>query len=304
MATIRVGVSGWDYPGWAGRFYPHGLPARRRLSYAASVVDTVEVNSTFYGLPSPSSVRGWRDQLPAHAVLAVKGSRFITHNKRLVGVEQALANYFAAGVLLLGEHLGPVLWQLSARQSFDVDVLERFLHLLPHDTRAAAALARRHDERVREPGIPDAANHRLRHVLEPRHRSFFCEDAVGLLRRHGIALAFSHSSRWPYVEEVTAGFVYLRLHGPGRLYDSPYTDQGLRRWADRARTWRAGAEPEDAVRVTTRSAPPRRGRDVYIYFDNDGHAYAPAQAVALRSLLDLPPRAGPPTPTSGRDTRS
>lgn len=286
MGTIRVGVSGWDYDDWADGFYPPGLPRRRRLQHAARLLDTIEVNATFYGLVSARAVRRWREQLSPRTVLAVKGSRFITHTLRLATSEQALANVLACGLLELGHHLGPMLWQLSPRQTFDAGVLEDFVRLLPHDTAAAAALARRHDGRVREPSIPDGTPHRMRHVLEPRHRSFLCEEAVGILRRHGVALAFSHGSAWPYLEEVTAGFVYVRLHGPGRLYASAYTEAELRGWAERVRCWQQGAEPPDARRISARSPPARVGRDVYVYFDNDAHGYAPRQALTLRRLLD------------------
>lgn len=291
MGTIRVGVSGWDYPGWRGVFYPDDLPARRRLPYLASLLDTVEVNSTFYRLPTPAAVQRWHDALPAHAVLAVKGSRYITHTRHITDVRQALANYFAAGVLLLGSRLGPVLWQLPPRQRFDAELLEGFLASLPHDTADAAALADEHDDRVRQPAVPDGHRHRLRHVLEVRHPSFLVPEAMTILRHHGIALAFSHSNAWPYAEEVTAGSVYLRLHGPDAIYASEYPD--LDRWAERIRRWHAAGEPDDAVRVTPTRPPPRKERDVYVYFDNDQGARAPRQAIALRRILGLPERSAP-----------
>lgn len=282
MAHIRIGLSGWNYAGWRGRFYPSGLPRRRELEYAASSFDTLEINGTFYRLTTPGATRNWYAAAPPDFVYAVKGSRFITHNKKLAGIEGPLANFLAAGILELGDKLGPILWQLSANLRFDPERLDRFLSFLPTDTGQAAELARSHDERVEVPGFGPDAVLPLRHALEVRHESFLNDELVALLRRHGVALAFSHSSVWPYVEELTAPFVYLRLHGPGQLYDSPYGRAGLAQWAERIRVWHRGHEPDDASRITGLSPPAAPGRDVYVYFDNDGHAYAPREAAILR----------------------
>ncbi len=284
MGTIRVGVSGWDYDDWQGRFYPATQPRAQRLAFVASRLDTVECNATFYSLTTPAAVRRWRDALPAGRVMAIKGSRYITHVRRLRQVRTPLATFFASGILELGARLGPVLWQLPPRMRFDPDVLDGFLGMLPHDTEAAAALAAEHDDRVVEPAFGPGEHHRLRHVLEVRDPRFLCAEAVRIARHHGVALAFSHSSAWPYVEEITAGFVYVRLHGPEALYASPYEEQ-LSWWAARVRAWHQGGQPDDAVRVSDLRPPVRLERDVYVYFDNDTHGYAPREALALRSLL-------------------
>ena len=114
MGRIRVGISGWTYPGWRGDFYPKGLVQRRELEYAAQQLSSVEINGSFYSLQRPTSYAAWREQTPDDFVFAVKGGRFITHMKRLRGVETALANFFASGLLALGPKLGPLLWQLPA----------------------------------------------------------------------------------------------------------------------------------------------------------------------------------------------
>lgn len=285
MGTIRVGVSGWDYRDWEGGFYPDDLPRRRHLAYAARQFDTIEVNGTFYGLTTPDACRSWYRDSPADFVFSLKGSRYITHTRKLADARAALANFFASGPLELDDKLGPVLWQLPASLHFDADRVDRFLGLLPHDTHAAADLARGHDDRVEDAAFGPGANHRLRHVLEVRHDSYRVPELVRIARRHGVCLAVSHASEWPLVEEVTAGFLYLRLHGPGRIYESRYDEEALRHWADRIRAWHAAEEPEDAARITGRRPPPRKGRDVYAYFDNDGGGLAPRQAAALRGLL-------------------
>ena len=116
---IRIGISGWRYPPWRGRFYPPGWPQRRELEYASRVVSTIEINGSFYSLQTPASYRRWRDETPAGFIFAIKGGRFITHNKRLRDVEIPLANFFASGVLALNEKLGPILWQLPPSFRFD-----------------------------------------------------------------------------------------------------------------------------------------------------------------------------------------
>ncbi|MDX1691491.1 MAG: DUF72 domain-containing protein [Acidimicrobiia bacterium] len=284
MGTVRVGLSGWSYDEWDGGFYPDDLPDGERLAFVAQRFATVEVNGTFYSLTTPDAVRGWRDAAPSSFRFAVKGSRYITHMRRLDGVEGALANFFAAGVLDLGAMLGPVLWQLPDTLEFEGGLLDRFLDLLPADTEAARRLARDHDDRVESPSFGPDENHRVRHVLEVRHDSWFCEEAVRILRDHGVALAFSHATDWPYVEEVTAGFVYLRLHGPDEPYASAY-GEAVENWADRIRRWHQAEEPDDAVRITDRAPPRRRERDVYVYFDNDVGGHAPRDARRLREVL-------------------
>ena len=284
MGQIRIGVSGWSYAEWRGDFYPESLPRGQELDHAARTFDTIEVNGTFYSLSKPSAFRRWRESAPAGFVYALKGSRYITHVKKLNGVETGLANFLASGVLELGSMLGPLLWQLPATLHFDAGRIDSFLGMLPKDTEEVRRLAHRHDDRVEEAAYGPDENHRVRHVLEVRHESYLCDELVSICRRHGVALAFSHTSTWPYLEEITAGFVYVRLHGPGEPYTSSY-EGSIDHWAARVRSWHAGSEPDDAVRVTDRSPPARKERDVYVYFDNDVGGLAPREAQALRRRL-------------------
>ena len=290
MAKTRIGLSGWSYAGWRGEFFPDGLPHRAELEYASRRFDTIEINGSFYALQKPESYRRWRRETPPGFVFAVKGSRFITHNKKLGDVTTALANFFASGVLALREKLGPVLWQLPENLELDVDRVGEFLERLPHTTEAAARLATGHDDRVRGRSWFDVrANHRLRHAIEVRNESFLTDEFVRLARGTGTAIVFSDAADWPYTEELTAGFVYLRLHGSRATYASRYTDDELGRWADRIRAWQRGDEPEDAVRITDRVPPRRKGRDVYAYFDNDRFAHAPRDALRLAHRLGTGP---------------
>lgn len=290
MARIRIGISGWTYPGWRGDFYPRGLPARRELAFASRRFDTIEINGSFYSLQRPESYVKWRRATPAGFRFAVKGSRFITHNRKLRRAESAMANFFASGVLRLEEKLGPILWQLSSTLAFDEERLVGFVEMLPRTTRAAADLAGRHDDRVAGRGsAPVMGNHRIRHAIEPRHASWFTAAFAQICRRHGIAIVISESADWPLTEEITAGFVYVRLHGSRETYASRYTDAELDRWAERIHSWSAGAQPRDAAKITDRKPPAREGRDVFVYFDNDAKVNAPKDAARLARRLGVGP---------------
>src|SRR6185312_632687 len=149
MAEIRIGISGWRYAPWRGKFYPEGLRQKDELAYAASTFSSIEINGTFYSLQRPESFAAWHDATPDNFVFAIKGARYITHMLKLNNVEKPLANFFAQGLLALQAKLGPVLWQLPPNFVFRPDKLAAFFDLLPRTTQAALALARRHDEKVR-----------------------------------------------------------------------------------------------------------------------------------------------------------
>jgi len=226
----------------------------------------LELNRTFYSLVSPRVFRDWYQAAPRGFRWAVKGSRFITHNKKLDGVEEPMANFFSSGVLELKEKLGPILWQLSPTWRLNLERLDEFLRLLPSTTTDAARLARQHTLPNREHSTNADRKRPLRHALELRHPSWFVPEVADLARKHRVALAFSHSKSWPYTDDVTAGFVYLRLHGPGRLYASAYTDAQMRDWAKQVLSWTGNG-------------------DVFVYFDNDGEGHAPRQALKLIDLV-------------------
>jgi uncharacterized protein YecE (DUF72 family) len=283
---IRIGLSGWLYPGWRGVFYPKGLRHKDELSYAAQQVDTIEINGTFYSLQRPELFAAWREAVPDGFVFAVKGGRFITHIKRLNGVESALANFFASGVLALHDKLGPFLWQLPPQLAFDEERLDRFLSWLPRDTEAAAELAQHHDHRVAGRSQTFVHLHgKLRHAIEVRHPSFLDPSFIRLLRRQNVALVFSDGAGLPYAEDVTADFIYIRLHGAEELYASGYDDAALDRWTARIKNWAAGEQADDAKVIDPDTSPLRAPRDVYAYFDNDAKVRAPFDAQALRRKL-------------------
>jgi uncharacterized protein YecE (DUF72 family) len=287
MAThALIGISGWRYAPWRGEFYPPGLPERDELKFAAERFPTIELNGSFYSLQRPEYYERWYEQVPDDFVFAIKGSRYITHMLRLRGVETALANFFASGVLALEHKLGPLLWQLPPTLKLEVERLREFLELLPRTTKDAAKLARRHDERVKGRSFMRVRDDRdLRHALEVRHPSFATKELVQLLREQDVALVVADTAgRWPFLEDVTAGFVYVRLHGDVELYKSGYTDAALERWAARIRAWRDGLKPPTAKLV---ARPPRlKRRDVYVYFDNDVKVHAPYDAMNLTAKVE------------------
>ncbi len=287
MARVRVGISGWNYPGWRGEFYPRGLAQRRELEYAAQRLTSIEINGTFYSLQRPESFESWRDQTPDDFVFAVKASRFITHMKRLLDSETTLPNFFGQGVLALGPKLGPILWQLPPTMAYDPDRLDAFCTRLPRTTTAAAELAERHDERLdgRSWTMTDAERP-IRHAVEVRHPSFRDSAFIELLRRHDIALVVADAAgSWPALEDVTAEFVYLRLHGAEELYTSGYDADALDAWAAKIRRWVAGETPTGERTVGTPGDRSARGRDVFAYFDNDAKVRAPFDAMALAERL-------------------
>ncbi|MEV7649619.1 DUF72 domain-containing protein [Arthrobacter sp. NPDC089319] len=281
--VARIGISGWRYPRWRGTFYPKGLPQHRELEYASGHLNSVEINGTFYSLQRPSSFRRWYEETPPDFVFAVKGGRYITHLKGLKDVREALANFYASGVLGFGEKLGPFLWQLPERAAYDAGVMEKFLAQLPRTTQAAAALAAEHTDLMKDrTWIPDdGADRQLRHAVEIRSTTFITEEFYDQLRRHNTALVLADSAgKWPMLHEITADFIYVRLHGKDELYAGGYPDTDLDRLATAVGSWLSGS-----------GCPDGAGRDAYLYFDNDAKVHAPFNAMGLAERLGLP--AGP-----------
>jgi uncharacterized protein YecE (DUF72 family) len=239
VSELRIGTSGWVYPHWRGRFYPRDLPQREWLRYYAERFDTVELNNPFYRQPEKSTFEKWRGAVPDDFRFAVKLNRFITHIKRLnVGPDSIERSY---GTLAgLGPKAAVVLIQLPPKMKFAPERLGAYLKLV--------------------------ARRRRRHALEPRDASWLTPEALAFLRSKNVALCLIDTPKWPSVDAVTADFVYIRFHGPERLYASNYTETQLRAWAERIRAWRA------------------RGLDVYGYFNNDVPDYAPRNALRLREL--------------------
>jgi uncharacterized protein YecE (DUF72 family) len=210
MCDIRIGTSGWHYKHWVGTFYPERLPASKMLEFYLRHFDAVEINNTFYKLPRVEMLRAWRDAVPADFRFAVKGSRFITHNKKLKDPENAIENILPRAVEGLGPKLGPVLWQLPPKWKQNLERLDAFLAILPRE---------------------------LRYAFEFRHESWVTAEALQVLRRYNAAFCIYELAGYHSPLEVTADWTYVRLHGPGGKYQGSYPRATLRRWADRIAAW-------------------------------------------------------------------
>lgn len=284
--SIRVGISGWVYPPWRGVFYPENVTIKKELQYASRQVSTIEINGSFYANQKPETYTRWFNETPDDFCFSVKGSRFITHILRLKNCEKALVNFFASGVLNLQHKLGVFLWQIPPNLVFDPDRLEAFFRLLPKTFADAVKMADS-SERYGQHYSNSIRNNRkkLRHCLEVRHHSFENPEFIELLRKYNVALVFADTAgKWPYMEDVTADFIYLRLHGDEEFYVSGYSPESLKWWADRIDRWESGKQPADALTISDdkiKNIP----RDVYIYFDNDLKVKAPFDAKCLMKLL-------------------
>ena len=286
---LRIGISGWTYTPWRGVFYTKGLAHHRELEFASREHNSIEINGSFYSLQRPSSYERWYAETPPGFVFSVKGPRFITHMKKLRDVETPLANFFGSGPLALREKLGPILWQFPPNFGWNAERFRDFFELLPRNTEEAANIAKLHDAKLKYGvhALTDASRP-LRYAVEIRHPTFLVPEFFALLRRYNIAFVFADAAgKWPYTEDLTADFVYCRLHGAEQLYVSGYTDSALDWWAARLALWRRGRQPADARLVASRKWKAGQ-RDVYVYFDNDAKVHAPFDARKLAARMHVP----------------
>ena len=216
MRPARVGCSGWNYADWRERVYPKGLPPRRWLAHYATLFDTVEVNTTFYRLPKREAVAAWATETPPDFVFAVKGSRYLTHIKRLTNMGQGVERFYERiEPLMEAGKLGPVLWQLPGNFKCDLERLAHALEQLP-------------------PG---------RHCFEFRHPSWFSEDVYALLRRHRVALVIGDSPERPFqTHELTTDWTFVRFHYGNRGRGGNYSATEIEQWARQIDSWRKQVE--------------------------------------------------------------
>jgi uncharacterized protein YecE (DUF72 family) len=206
---IWVGTSGWRYDHWIGPFYPNGTAAGAFLLFYSRYFATVEINSTFYGLPKAASLASWLADTPPDFIFACKASRYITHMKKLKDPEAGLTRFFTA-IEPLGPKLGPILFQLPPRWRLNISRLEEFLQALP-------------------------AHHR--YAFEFRDESWLTAETFALLRKHGTALCCYDLADHQSPQEITGDFCYVRLHGPAAAYEGSYDNNALLVWAERLLTW-------------------------------------------------------------------
>jgi uncharacterized protein YecE (DUF72 family) len=212
MGRLFIGTSGYSYKHWQGDFYPAGLPQSRWLEFYCQHFASVELNVTFYRLPSPKTFAGWYQKTPADFVFAAKGSRYITHVKNLKDCRRPLQAYKgnAAG---LAEKLAVILWQLPPHIRYDQERLEEFCRLLTDE-------------------YPEK-----RHTFEFRHESWFHKECYDCLSAHGFALCIPIAPHYPRAEQMTAPFSYIRFHSGEIRRNSSYTDEELSQWAAKIGKW-------------------------------------------------------------------
>jgi uncharacterized protein YecE (DUF72 family) len=241
MGQIYIGTSGWHYPHWRSTFYPPELSTTRWLEYYSKHFSTVEINNSFYQLPGQDTFRQWYNTTPSGTadhpgfLFAVKASRFITHMKKLTDPQTSSAKFFDQ-IALLKEKLGPILFQLPPHWRPNLERLDQFLAALPAG---------------------------YRYTFEFRDPSWLVLPVFNILERHNAALCIYNFNRRVSDKEITADFVYVRLHGPGGPYQGKYSHEELSEWAGDFASWS------------------EQGRDVYCYFDNDTAGYAPQNAREL-----------------------
>jgi uncharacterized protein YecE (DUF72 family) len=237
VTRLRVGTSGYLYRHWRGVLYPTGLPQREWLPHYARWFDTVEMNATFYRLPTATAVERWREIVPAGFVFAVKGSRYLTHLKRLLDAGEGLARFYAP-VSRFGRSLAVTLWQLPPHLKPDLARLDRFLSRLPEG----------------------------RHAVEFRDEGWYSDETCAVLERHGAAFC-EHDNVKRDPPRLTGGFRYLRFHGTTGRYSGRYGAEALRPLAEDLLAWS------------------RRGRDAFVYFNNDLGGHALHDALDLLALV-------------------
>jgi len=248
MAELFIGTSGWNYAHWQDVFYPQGLSQGKWLQYYAEFFNCVELNVTFYRLVQKQTFQNWREKTPQDFYFVAKGSRFITHIKKLQQAQEPL-NLFIDNAIGLKEKLAAVLWQLPASLKKDLKGLESFLRLLKKTE--------------------------IRQVFEFRNITWFDEEVYAVLKKYNACLCIAHSSRFPCIKEVTADFLYLRFHGGGLLYSSEYSEQELKEWADFAKKF-SGAGSAFGTKI----------KEIFAFFNNDAYGYALKNALRFRELLE------------------
>jgi uncharacterized protein YecE (DUF72 family) len=260
---IRVGIGGWTFESWRGTFYPGDLAQKRELEHASRQVTAIEINGTYYGSQKPESFAKWHDETPDDFVFSMKATRFATNKKVLSEAGESVERFIKSGVTELKKKLGPINWQFMPTKKFDPADFEGFLKLLP----------KTHD------------GHALRHVVEVRHDSFKVPEFVDLVRGYGVAVVYTDKPDFPSIPDVTAPFVYARLQNASEDEETGYSAGVIAKWAQRAKLWAKGGEPDDLGRVGSPAPQAADGRDVFIFMINGFKPKAPTAAKTLIGKL-------------------
>lgn len=260
---IRCGIGGWTFEPWRGVFYPKGLKHADELAYASRHLTAIEINGTYYSSFKPDSWAKWRAATPQGFKFAVKASRFCTNRKVLSDGKASMDIFLGQGITELGDRLGPILWQFAPTKRFDRDEFAGFLDLLPDSLE----------------GLP------LKHVVEVRNASFADPAFVALCRDYNVAICNSENEKYPFIPDVTADFVYLRLLSASDDIPTGYEAADLDLWAERFRAYAKGGGPAE-FQPLDRTGPPETPRDVYAFVIHEGKVRAPAAAMEFIKRVD------------------
>jgi uncharacterized protein YecE (DUF72 family) len=260
---IRCGIGGWTFEPWRGVFYPAKWPQARELEYASRKLTAIEINGTYYSSFKPDSWAKWRAATPEGFKFSVKASRFCTNRKVLADGRQSVEYFVNQGLTELGDRLGPILWQFMPTKKFDYDDFARFMDLMP--------------ERIGEA--------KAQHVFEVRNGTFNDPRFIGLCRERGIAICNSDNENYPFIPDITADFVYLRLLSANDEIPTGYEARDLDLWAGRFQAYAEGRVPGDFTPVD-RTGPAEGPRDVYAFVIHEGKVRAPAAAMEFIRRVD------------------
>jgi uncharacterized protein YecE (DUF72 family) len=260
---IRCGIGGWTFEPWRGVFYPKGLKHAAELEYASRHLTAIEINGTYYSSFKPDSWAKWRASTPEGFKFAVKASRFCTNRKVLADGKASMDIFLGQGLTELGDRLGPILWQFMPTKKFDYDDFAGFLDLLPAKVGDLTA----------------------KHVVEVRNASFNDPKFIGLCRERGVAICNSDNQNYPFIPDITADFVYLRLLSANDEIPTGYEAKDLDLWAKRFESYAEGEPPGDFTPVD-RNGPPAGPRDVYAFVIHEGKVRAPAAAMEFIRRVD------------------
>ena len=259
---IRVGIGGWNYPPWRGTFYPKGLVQAKELEFASRALTSIEINATFHRLQKPDSFRKWANTAPDGFQFSVKAWQFATAKRNLAEGGPLIEKFLNSGFTELGAKLGPIVWQFTPMRKFEPENFAAFFALLPRTLNGIA----------------------LRHAIEIRHESFLVPDFVTLARQHNVAIVLADSPKYPLLADATADFVYMRLQRTEERVATGYTTRALKQWAERAKAYASGAAPAGLPLIA--KAPPKKKRDVFVYFISGAKVRAPAAATAMLKELE------------------
>jgi len=256
---IYIGIGGWTFEPWRGRFYPRGLPHAKELAYAAERLTSIEINGTFYRTQTPATFRKWASEVPNGFKFSLKGPRFATNRRVLKEAGDSIKRFLDSGITELGGHLGPLLWQFAPTKKFDASDFGGFLELLPAKFDGQA----------------------LRHVIEVRHDSFRNGEFIALLRKFDMPVVYTDHVKYPNIADATGTFIYARLQRGKDSVPTAYPPKDIKAWASRLRKMAEGAEPDDLPRVAAPVARKPSPREVFAYVIHEGKIRAPAGAMAL-----------------------